>query len=115
VIETFATLLAQQPARPQQPGFDPVFVVGLPLIIIVFYVIVLSGSRKQKKQRAVMLSNVKKNDRVMTIGGVLGTVTNIKENEITLKVDETNNVKITVIRAAIQKVLAEGEAPTEIS
>ncbi len=114
MIDILASLLAQQP-KPQQPGgFDPVFIIGLPLIIIVFYAIVLSGNRKQKKQRAAMLSAVKKNDRVMTIGGIIGTVVNVKDTEVTLKVDETNNVKITVIRGAIQKVLAEGESPTDV-
>ena len=111
MTDTFLTLLAQNQS---QQGFDPVFLFGLPLIIIVFYAVVLSGNRKQKKQRQVMLSSVKKNDRVMTIGGILGTVVNIKDNEVTLKVDETNNVKMTVVRGAIQKVLAEGEAPSDV-
>jgi preprotein translocase subunit YajC len=113
VTDTLVPLIAQQPA--QQPGgFDPIFIFGLPLIIIVFYAIVLSGNRKQKRQRQMMLSSVKKNDRVMTIGGIIGTVVNVRDTEVTLKVDETNNVKITVIRGAIQKVLAEGETPSEV-
>jgi preprotein translocase subunit YajC len=114
VIDTLALVLAQTQQKPAQPGFDPVFVFGLPLIIIVFYAIVLSGSRKQKRQRQAMLAAVKKNDRVMTIGGLIGTVMNIKDNEVVLKVDETNNVKVTVIRGAIQKVLAEGETPSDV-
>ena len=105
-------ILAQQP---QQPALDPVFLIGLPLIIIVFYAIVFSGNRKQKRQRQEMLAAVKKNDRVMTIGGIIGTVVSIKDTEVTLKVDETNNVKMTVIRGAIQKVLAEGENPSDVS
>jgi preprotein translocase subunit YajC len=50
----------------------------------------------------------------MTIGGVLGTVVSTGENEVTLKVDESANVKVTVIRSAIQKVLADDEKPTEV-
>jgi preprotein translocase subunit YajC len=47
----------------------------------------------------------------MTIGGILGSVVGVQGDEVTLKIDESANVKITVIRSAIQKVLAEGEKP----
>jgi preprotein translocase subunit YajC len=115
VIDIFTSVLAQTGAKPQQQqAFDPTFMIGITLVIIVFYAFMLSGSRKQKKERQSMLANVKKNDRVLTIGGVIGTVVNIKEGEITLKVDETNNVKMTVVRGAIQRVLGEGETPSDV-
>ena len=110
--DILAFILAQPP-KPAQPEMNPILMFGLPLFIVVFYVVVLSGSRKRKKQRATMLSNVKRNDRVLTIGGIIGTVVNVKDTEVTLKVDETNNVKLTVVRGAIQKVLGEGEATPE--
>jgi preprotein translocase subunit YajC len=88
--------------------------IGLLLMLVVFYAIVLSGNRKEKKQRQEMLAAVKKNDRVMTIGGIIGSVVSTNDAEVTLKVDESANVKITVIRSAIQKVLAEGERPTDV-
>ena len=62
-----------------------------------------------------MLAAIKKNDRVMTIGGIVGSVVTANENEVTLKVDESANVKITVIRSAVQKVLLEGEKPNEVN
>jgi len=93
-------------------GGDPYMWIGLILMIGVFYFIMLSGSRKDKKKRQEMLDNVKKSDRVMTIGGILGSVVSVNDSEVTLKVDESANVKITVIRSAIQKVLTEGEKPT---
>jgi len=112
VNDILASLLAQAPKQAPQE-FNPILMFGLPLFILVFYVVVLSGSRKQKKERQVMLSTVKKNDRVLTIGGIIGTVVNVRDTEVTLKVDETNNVKLTVVRGAIQKVLGEGEATPE--
>jgi preprotein translocase subunit YajC len=98
----------------QSSGPDNFMWIGLILMIGVFYFVMLSGSRKDKKRRQEMLNNVKKSDRVMTIGGILGSVVNVTENEVTLKVDESANVKITVIRSAIQKVLTEGEKPTTL-
>lgn len=89
--------------------------IGLILMLVVFYGVMLSGGRKEKKKRAEMLAAIKKNDRVMTIGGLLGTVVTVNETEVTLKVDESANVKITVIRGAIQRVLTEGEKPADVN
>ena len=77
-----------------------------PLILmgLVFYFLMIRPQGKEKKRRAAMLAAVKKNDRVTTIGGIVGTVVSVKDNEITLKVDESNNTKITFSRSAIQGV-----------
>lgn len=83
--------------------------IGLLLMIVVFYTVILGGSRKEKKKRQEMLAAIKKNDRVMTIGGIIGSVVSVSDSEVSLKVDESANVKITVTRSAIQRVLAEDE------
>ncbi len=88
--------------------------IGLILMLVVFYGIMLTSSRRDKKRRQEMLSAIKKNDRVMTIGGIIGSVVTANESEVTLKVDESANVKITFIRSAIQRVLREDERPREI-
>ncbi len=87
---------------------------GLILMLVVFYGIVLSGNRKEKRKRKEMLAAVARNDRVMTIGGIVGSVVSVSEHEVTLKVDESANVKITVIRSAIQRVLLEDEKPSDV-
>jgi len=89
--------------------------VGLILMIVVFYGFVLWGSHKDKQKRKQMLAAVKKNDRVMTIGGIIGSVITVNDAEVSLKVDESANVKVTVTRSAIQRVLADGEKPTDVS
>jgi len=53
-----------------------------------------------------MVQSLKKNDRVRTIGGILGTVIDVKDDEIILKVDESNNTKIRIAVGAISKVLS---------
>ncbi|HOA72344.1 MAG TPA: preprotein translocase subunit YajC [Phycisphaerae bacterium] len=88
--------------------------IGLILMLVVFYAIMLSGSRKEKKRRQEMLANIKKNDRVMTIGGIIGSVVSVNDSEVSLKVDESANVKITVIRSAIQRVLHDDERPKDL-
>jgi len=93
-------------------GRPEVIWIGLILMLVVFYGFMIRSSQKDKKKRRDMLDAVKKNDRVMTIGGIIGTVVNVKEDEIVLKVDESSNTKITFVRGAMQKVLADDEKPT---
>jgi preprotein translocase subunit YajC len=110
-------ILAQNPPPTQQdsPGMDPLL-IGLVLMLVVYFGIMLSGNRKEKKQRSEMLANIGRNDRVMTVGGIIGSVvsTNEDDSTVTVKIDESANVKITVVRSAIQKVLREDEKPSEV-
>jgi preprotein translocase subunit YajC len=52
-----------------------------------------------------MVSAIKKHDRVQTIGGVIGSVVEIKPDYVVLKVDESSNTRITFARSAVQQVL----------
>ncbi len=90
----------------QQSFCGPQQMILFAMMGAVFYFLMIRPQGKEKKKRAAMLSAVKKNDRVATIGGILGTVTSVKDDEITLKVDESNNTKITFARSAIQRVIA---------
>lgn len=83
--------------------------IALILAMVVFYAIVISGNRKERKQREAMLAAIKKNDRAITRGGIIGSVVSVSDNEVTLKVDESANVKITVLRSAIEAVIADGD------
>jgi preprotein translocase subunit YajC len=61
------------------------------------------GPQKQKQKRKQLVQSLKKNDRVQTIGGIIGTIVDIKGDEITLKVDESSNTKIKIVSSAIGK------------
>jgi preprotein translocase subunit YajC len=78
--------------------------------VVVLYIIMGRGRRKQQHKRKEMLESLKKGDKVVTIGGIEGTVMDVKNNEITVKVDETNNIRMKFARWAVQSV---GEEPTE--
>lgn len=83
----------------------------LPLVLMggVFYLLLIRPQSREKKKRASMLSALKKNDRVVTIGGIVGTVLSVKDDEVTLKVDESSNTKITFLRSAIQTVTSAAD------
>jgi preprotein translocase subunit YajC len=99
--------LAQEtpPSGDGRPGW--VTVVPIVLMIAVFYFVLFRGKPKSRRQRADMLANLKKNDRVMTIGGIVGTVVNVKDKEVVVKVDETTNTKMTFTRDAIRTVVQD--------
>ncbi|MEW6249377.1 MAG: preprotein translocase subunit YajC [Planctomycetota bacterium] len=108
------TLLAQATTAPGAPGAPPSPtsflqnpLIPLILVIVVFWFIMSRGKRKEQQRYQQMLSSLKRNDRVQTIGGVLGTVVDVRDDEVVLKVDETNNVKVRFNRSAIKEVLRE--------
>ena len=87
----------KQPHKPLIP-----FWVLVPLMVVMVFML-FRGPQKQKKERKQLVQSLKKNDRVQTIGGIIGTIVNIKGDEITLKIDESNNTKITIVASAIGK------------
>ena len=106
------TILAQAASAPTPgPGQrqPDMFGLMLPLILAlgVFYFFMIRGQRKERQKHAEMLANLKRNDRIQTIGGILGTVVDVRDQEVIVKVDETNNVKMRFNRAAIKEVLSD--------
>jgi preprotein translocase subunit YajC len=81
----------------------------LPFIVlfVVMYMILFRGPRKKQQQHKQMMQTLAKSDRVQTIGGIIGTVMDIKEDEITLKIDESNNTKMKILRSAISRNLSK--------
>lgn len=74
----------------------------LGMIMLIFYFLMIRPQQKSEKQRKEMLKNIKKNDEVVTAGGVHGVVVNIKDKTVSLRVDD--NVKMEVDREAISRV-----------
>jgi preprotein translocase subunit YajC len=101
-------LIAQATTQPATGRPDTFWRFMFPMLaaLAVFYLLMFRGQRKDRKRHANMLANLKRNDRVQTIGGVLGTVVEAREQEVILKVDESSNVKMRFNRAAIKEVLS---------
>lgn len=99
-------VLGQSAVRPE------VLWIGVLIMLGIYGAVMYSGSRREKQKRREMLAGIKKNDRVMTIGGMIGTVVQVKDEEVVLKIDESTNAKASFVRGAIQKVLREDEPPT---
>jgi preprotein translocase subunit YajC len=96
------TLLAQQPA--QQP-FDPTSIFMAVFLVAILYFMVIRPQKREADEKQKLLASLKKNDRVLTTGGMYGTIVNIKEDEVTLRVDDQAKVKVRFAKTAVAKVL----------
>jgi preprotein translocase subunit YajC len=67
----------------------------------------LFGQRRERKKREAMMSSLKKHDQVQTVGGIIGSIVDVKGDRVVLKVDESSNTRMTLSRSAIQQVLSE--------
>ncbi len=101
-----------QPGTQSGRGADPFGGLFFPIIfgvIVMMFAFTMLGQRRDRKKREAMLGAVKKHDRVQTIGGVIGSIVEVKPDSVVLKVDESANTRITFARSAIQQVLTASE------
>lgn len=104
---------ATQPMGTQDPPWWTGPFIPLLIGILILYFFVFRSKRTQDRQRREMLAQLKKGDRVQTIGGILGTVIEARENDVLLKVDESSNTKIRFSRNAIHRVLNEDKGESK--
>jgi len=114
-IET--TCLAGWPLMMAPPPADgsgpPAWVQLLPLVVLfaLMYFVLLRPQMRRQKEQEKLISAVKSGDRVVAAGGICGTVANLKDQLVVLKV--ADNVKIEVLRssiASVEKLAAERAA-----
>jgi preprotein translocase subunit YajC len=100
-------LLAQEPAGP--PGLLSGPFLPIMIAFAVFMIFTMRANSRKNKEAQLLLSKVKKNDKVVTSAGIIGVVVAVKENEdeVTLRVDETTNSRIRVLKSSIVRVTTE--------
>ncbi len=85
----------------------------LPLMVIMFavmYFLIIRPQKQKEKKRQEMMSNVRKQDRIITAGGVHGVVVSVKESEVLVRVDDAKDVKIKIDKSALTSVSAPRDA-----
>lgn len=111
---TFASfLLAEEAARSPMP----LDLTMLGLLALMFVVFVFLPMRRDRRARARLMAALKKNDRVVVNGFLIGTVAQIskadkpdQEDELLLKIDDNANIKMRVLRSSVTRVLRSEEA-----
>ena len=77
------------------------------IMVAIFYFLLYRPQKAEQKRRKAMLDSLRKGDRVVTIGGIYGTLTDIQEKTVKLKVSE--HVEIEVVRAAVNGNISQEE------
>jgi preprotein translocase subunit YajC len=110
-VNTLFLLAMAQPQGGNPEGSLISTLIMFTLIIAIFYFMILRPQQKRQKERQKMLDAVKKGDKVVTSGGMHGTIAGIDEKTVLLQV--ADNVKMKFDRSAVAAVIREGETAPE--
>ena len=89
-------------------GFDLVSLAPLLLIFVVFYFLLIRPQQQKMKAHRALLGNIRRNDRVLTGGGIIGVVTKVvSDGELIVEIAE--GVRVRVVRGTVTDVLAKTE------
>lgn len=77
--------------------------IWLGVIVVVFYMFLIRPQQKQQKQRVSMLSELKVGDKILNHAGILGTITEIKEDKIMVRI--ADKVEVTMIKEGVARIL----------
>ena len=111
MLDCVSWLLLLAKGQPAPRGGGELYGMLLPMVAIAFlwYFLLLRPQQRERARRDDLLKTLKKNDRVVTIGGIMGTVvtTSADGKEVTLKVDD--NTRLRMLRSSIQTVVKDDE------
>ncbi len=96
--------------------FDQWFFLPLLIILVMFYLMVVMPQRRKQRKAQDVLGGLKENERVVTIGGIIGSIVSFSKDgkEVILRIDEKTNAKMRVLRTAISRPLkTEGDEESE--
>lgn len=104
---SFLTLMSvsEQQAAPQAQGNLLLGLLPFILVFVIFYLLIILPQRKKQKQHQQMVENLKPGDRIITSGGIFGTVMDVHPDRIELKI--ASNVKIDILKSAVAIILSE--------
>lgn len=98
--------------RPPSMFGDSAFLFILMGGLVLMIIFSMRTARKDRKKREELISGLKKGDRVQTIGGLLGTVVEVRPDRVIIKADENNNTKLSFVPSAVQARLADSATPS---
>lgn len=102
-------LMAAPAGADGQQGSNPIVMgVAVVVMIAIFYFFLIRPQKKQEKEAKKMLDELKKGDKIVTIGGIHGVVFAVKEATVVVKVDD--GAKIEFTKSAIAKVVNDAPA-----
>lgn len=101
-----------QAAGGQDGGFNMMSILPLVLIFVVFYFLLIRPQQKKMKDHKAMIGSLRRGDRIVTGGGIVGTVVKSQGDEDCV-VEIADGVRVRVVRSTIQSVLSRTEPAGE--
>lgn len=102
-MDSALLLLAQAATQQQASGGSQLIALGGPiLIIVVMFYFMYRSNKKEQKRREEMINGVKSGDKVLSLGGIYGIVTNVKDDCFVVKI--ADNVKVEMAKSAVNSV-----------
>ena len=93
-------------------GFDIMSALPIVLMFVVFYFLLIRPQQKKARAHQELLKELRRGDRVVTAGGIMGTVDKlVNDGEITLEI--ADNVKVRVVKATVTEVMSKTQPVTE--
>jgi len=92
----------------QQPNTIGFF-LPIIMIFVIMYLLIFRPQMKKQKQQKLMIDAIKKGDKIVTVGGILGTVAGVKEKEGTLIVKISDTAKVELVRSSVAKIIGKEE------
>ena len=90
-------------------GFDIMSLLPLVLIFVVFYFLLIRPQQKKAKEHREMLSKIRRKDKIVTNGGLMGTVSKVGEGDDILKVEIAEGIVVEVRRGMVAEVVSRSE------
>ncbi len=85
------------------------------IFALFFFMVILPARRRERLQRETLANSLKKNDKVLTSAGIIGIVADLRDDEAILKIDESANVRMRILRSTIVRILTPKEPGTDAS
>ena len=111
IIFQFGIFAADAPAGPDDPYAFVRFLLPMSVVMVLFYMMMIRPQKRKEQELRDQVNAVKENDRVITIGGIYGVVTNVQRDaqRVTVRVDESTGTKLRLNMTAIARVLTAEE------
>jgi len=100
------------PPEGAAPGGSNIFFIFIVFTVGMLLIMSLSG-RKEKKRRATLLESLGKRDKVRTAGGIIGTIVEMKKDEVLLETDRASNTRLWISKGSVAAVINSAGAKTE--
>ena len=110
INEMIVVANAAPAALPEASPFQ--FPIMMLILFAIMYFLMIRPQKRREKERKEMLDNVQSGSRVLLTSGIIGQVTNVKENTLVIRIAE--NTKVEAVRAAISQILEKDEIPSEL-